>query len=191
MPPTQRIIQTLAKEFGPFTPRFGLARLLAATLPEMRFIRLRTRLYRFGGLAVGRGTVILGRQNLTGEGVLHNRLTIGADCVLNGETTYNLGAQVTIEDDVAIGMQCLFLTVNHRIGDAAHRAGCTVPAPIMVKKGAWLAARVVVLPGVTIGEGAVVAAGAVVSRDIPANVLAGGVPASVLRPIGQEGEPKT
>jgi maltose O-acetyltransferase len=182
-----RIIHTMAHEIGPFTPRFMFARLSAAFLPEMRFIRLRTRLYRLGGLSVGRGTVILGRQRFTGEGSPRERLIIGADCIVNGGTTYDLGARITIEDNVAIGMQCLFLTVDHRIGEAAFRAGRTAGAPIMVKKGAWLAARVVVLPGVTIGEGAVVAAGTVVNRDVPANVLAGGVPVRTLRPLGPDG----
>jgi len=103
--PVQRFIHTLASEFGPIAPRFWLARMLAATLPEMRFIRIRTRLYRLAGLSVGRGTVILGRQHFTGEGALAGRLAIGADCVLNGCTTYNLGERVTIEDNASIGMQ--------------------------------------------------------------------------------------
>lgn len=160
----------------------------AAALPVMRFSRLRTRLYRFGGLSIGHGTVILGKQYFTGEGIPADRLTIGSNCILNESITFNLGEHVTIEDNVGIGMQCLFLTVSHRIGDATYRTGRPEPAPVRVQKGAWLGARVVVLPGVTIGGGAVVGAGAVVTKNVPPNVLAGGVPARILRTLEPNGE---
>ena len=54
-------------------------------------------------------------------------------------------------------------------------------APVIIRRGAWIAVGAIVLPGVTIGENAVIAAGAVVTKDIPANAIAGGVPAKVIR----------
>ena len=152
----------------------------------MRFARLRTLLYRLGGVSIGPGTVILGRQHFTGQGRQAAKLTVGSDCVLNDSITYNLGGTVTIADHVAVGMQCLFLTVEHAIGNATHRAGDTAPAPVRVGRGAWLGARVTLLPGISVGDGAVVAAGSVVTRDVPSNVLAAGVPARTVRPLDDD-----
>ncbi len=61
-----------------------------------------------------------------------------------------------------------------------------LPAPIHIGKRVWIGSNATVLPGVTIGDGAVVAAGAVVTRDVPANTVVGGVPAKVIRHIYEE-----
>ena len=61
-----------------------------------------------------------------------------------------------------------------------------LPAPIHIGKRVWIGSNATVLPGVTIGDGAVVAAGAVVTRDVPANTVVGGVPAKVIRHIHEE-----
>ncbi len=177
----------LSQELGARDLRLGCAQALARMLPVMRFARLRTRLYRLGGLCIGRGTVILGRLRLTGEGRQSPLLRIGTACVINESITFNLGGRVDIGDHVAIGMQCLFVTVGHEMGDPRCRAGQTVTGSITVGSGAWLAARVVVLPGVTIGAGAVIAAGAVVACDVPPHTLAGGVPARVIRTLDTKG----
>ena len=73
----------------------------------------------------------------------------------------------------------MIATLNHNM-DPARRANL-LPAPVRIGDDAWLGANVTVLPGVTIGNGAVVAAGAVVSRDVEENTVVGGVPARVLR----------
>ena len=59
------------------------------------------------------------------------------------------------------------------------------PAPIVIGKRVWIGSSATVCPGVTIGDGAVVAAGAVVTRDVPCNTVAGGVPARKLKDVGQ------
>jgi len=63
------------------------------------------------------------------------------------------------------------------------RAGTPRTAPVRIGAGAWIGAQATILPGVTIGEGAVVGAGSVVTRDIPPNVTAAGVPARVIRSL--------
>jgi maltose O-acetyltransferase len=68
----------------------------------------------------------------------------------------------------------------------SRRAGDLKAEPVTIGDGAWIGARATILPGVTIGGGAVVAAGSVVTRDLPANVLAGGVPARVIRELTVE-----
>lgn len=75
-------------------------------------------------------------------------------------------------------------TLNHAM-DPADRA-TMIPAPIHIGKRMWIGANATVLPGVTIGDGAVVAAGAVVTKDVPENTVVGGVPARVMRKIGKE-----
>ena len=59
-------------------------------------------------------------------------------------------------------------------------------SPVIIKRNAWIAINVVILPGVTIGEGAIVASGAVVSKDVPPNTLVGGIPAKVIKEFKME-----
>ena len=74
-------------------------------------------------------------------------------------------------------------TLNHGFAPEERHDLC--PAPIRIGKNVWIGANAVVLPGVTVGDNAVIAAGAVVSRDVPANAVVGGVPARLLRMIGE------
>ena len=85
---------------------------------------------------------------------------------------------ITIEDDVQIGPRVNLTTENHPLDPTDRKA--LLLAPIVVKRNAWIGAGATILPGVTIGENAVVAAGAVVSRDVPPNTVVAGVPA---RPV--------
>lgn len=75
----------------------------------------------------------------------------------------------------------MLATLNH--GFAPENRGDLHPAPIVIEGRVWLGASVTVMPGVIIGENAIVAAGAVVTKDVPANPVVGGVPARVLRTI--------
>jgi acetyltransferase-like isoleucine patch superfamily enzyme len=155
----------------------------AALLPRHAAGRTRAVLYRLAGLRIGRGTLLLGRVDLSGDGSPRRCLRIGDNCVLNDGLTFNLGGEVCIGQGVGIGMGCLFITITHEVGDATYRAGRTIHGDIRIGDGAWLGARVTVLPGVTIGAGAIIGAGAVVTRDIPPHTLAAGVPAAVKRSL--------
>jgi acetyltransferase-like isoleucine patch superfamily enzyme len=84
---------------------------------------------------------------------------------------------------VAVGPGVYFITGTHRIGSHTQRAGPVIAAPIRVGDGVWIGARAILLPGVTVGAGAIVAAGAVVTRDVPADTLVAGVPAQVKRSL--------
>jgi maltose O-acetyltransferase len=92
-------------------------------------------------------------------------------------------ARVTIGDDVQIGPYVQLLTATHPLEPEPRRSKWESAEPIAIGNNAWLGGGVIVCPGVTIGENTVVAAGAVVTRDLPDNVLAAGVPARVLREL--------
>jgi maltose O-acetyltransferase len=93
--------------------------------------------------------------------------------------------QITLEKDVSVGMQVTFITSSHAMGPAGRRAGPPTSGPIRVGAGSWIGARSTILPGVTIGEGCVIAAGALVSKDCDAGGLYAGVPARLLRQLDE------
>lgn len=111
-------------------------------------------------------------------------ITIGKNVFINSACHFQDQGGVTIEDGCLIGPQVEFATINHG-QDPAHRSDNHF-APIHLKKGVWIGAHATILPGVTIGENSIVAAGAVVTKDVPANVIVAGVPARVMKPIVTE-----
>lgn len=111
-------------------------------------------------------------------------ITLGKNVFINSACHFQDQGGVTIEDGCLIGPQVEFATINHG-QDPAHRSDNHF-APIHLKKGVWIGAHATILPGVTIGENSIVAAGAVVTKDVPANVIVAGVPARVMKPIVTE-----
>jgi acetyltransferase-like isoleucine patch superfamily enzyme len=147
-------------------------RLLCAPLPVGMGNRTRARLLRSCGLQIGEATTLAGPIRITGGRRASAKLSIGRHCFIN------------IGDGVALGQHVLMTTNSHALGHPDRRAGALEARPIRVGDGAWIAARAVLLPGVTVGEGAVVTAGAVVTRSIPAHTMAGGVPARHIKHLG-------
>lgn len=88
---------------------------------------------------------------------------------------------ITIEDDVMIGPRVNLLSETHPVEPEQREA--LIGKPIHIKRHAWIGAGATILPGVTVGEHAVVAAGAVVSKDVPSRTVVGGVPAKVIKTI--------
>lgn len=89
-------------------------------------------------------------------------------------------------DDVMIGPNTLITTVNHPLSPRKRRQGIGQAKPVKIGHDVWIGGNVTILPGVTIGNNVVIAAGAVVTKDIPDNVLAGGIPAKVIREIDND-----
>lgn len=108
-------------------------------------------------------------------------ITIGKNVFINFDCTFLALGGITIEDDVLIGPKVSLITENHPL-NPEERKGLT-GKPILIKKNAWIGANATILPGVTIGENAVVAAGAVVSKDVPDNTIVGGVPAKFIKNV--------
>ena len=88
---------------------------------------------------------------------------------------------VTIEDDVVLSAGVQFLTAGHDPNDMS-----VVCRPIIVRKKAWIATSAIILSGVEIGEGACVAAGSVVTKDVPAYTMVAGIPAKVVKELKSE-----
>ena len=109
---------------------------------------------------------------------LGKRVFINAGCCFQDQGGIEIG------DDCLIGHQVVLATLNHDF-DPEKRANMT-PAPIRLGRRVWIGAHATVLAGVTIGDNAIIAAGAVVTKDVPENTLVGGVPARVLKKIGSQ-----
>lgn len=114
-------------------------------------------------------------------------ISIGARCFANFGLVALDVAPITIGDDVQIGPNVQLLTPTHPVEPGPRRDKWEAAKPITIGDNVWLGGGVIVLPGVTIGANTVVGSGAVVTRDLPADVVAVGNPARVVRTIS-EGE---
>ena len=106
---------------------------------------------------------------------------IGKNVFINFDCIFlDLGG-ITIDDGVLLAPRVSLLSESHPI--APDNRHSLVPKPIHIKKNAWIGANATILHGVTIGENSVVAAGSVVSKDVPDNVIVGGIPAKIIKEI--------
>ena len=110
-------------------------------------------------------------------------ITVGDYFYANHGLIVTDGARVTIGDSVFIAPNCVLTTAEHAIDPEMRRAGVEIAMPITIGNNVWIGAGTTVLAGVTIGDNTVIGAGSVVTKDIPANVVAVGVPCRVLREI--------
>jgi len=120
-----------------------------------------------------------------------SKISIGERVVIRPGThihgaSANLKTSIIIEDDVLLGSGIHIYVGNHAYENPdllIIEQGYSVSEPVVLKKGCWIGANVVLLPGVTIGEHTVVGSGAVVTKSLPDNVVAGGVPARIIKTI--------
>ncbi len=111
-------------------------------------------------------------------------IKLGKNIFINHACTFlDLGG-ITIEDDVQIGPKVNLITEDHPV-DPSKRKYLDLKS-ILIKRNAWIGAGATILPGVTIGENSIVAAGAVVNKDVLANTIVGGIPAKILRTINSD-----
>jgi acetyltransferase-like isoleucine patch superfamily enzyme len=134
---------------------------------------MRVRLYQLDGLTIGDNSHIYGRVELRNPSNIKigANTTVGHDVILDGRGGIVIHENVNLSSDVAIW------TLTH---DPQSPTFDTWAGPVTIERYAWLGFRSTVLPGVTIGEGAVVAAGAVVTKNVAPFAIVGGVPAVVL-----------
>ena len=113
-------------------------------------------------------------------------ITIGENFYSNHNLVILDCANVTIGDNVFIAPNCGIYTAGHPIDFKTRNIGLEYARPITIKNNVWIGANTAILPGVTIGEGCVIAAGSVVKNDIPPNVIAAGNPCAVVKKIAQK-----
>ena len=108
-------------------------------------------------------------------------ITIGKNVFINSDCKFQDQGGITIDDGALIGHGVVLATLNHDMDPAKRQQ--LHPAPIHIGKCVWIGANATVTGGVTIGDNSIVAAGAVVTKDVPANVVVGGVPAKFIKKI--------
>jgi acetyltransferase-like isoleucine patch superfamily enzyme len=114
-----------------------------------------------------------------------DEIRVGHNVFVNQNCTfYDLGG-LEIADDVMIGPNVSIITAGHPL-EPSQRRSATVGKPIVIERNVWIAAGATIIGGVTVGENSVVAAGSVLTRNVPRNTLVGGNPARVIRSIGDD-----
>jgi maltose O-acetyltransferase len=173
----ERISCVAREELRGVQPRYLAARLATSVLPAFVASRTRTWIWRMLGFKFGAESLLFGSLRLSGPGRIHERLHVGDGVWINDGCRIDLNGDVLLGDAVALGHEVLVLTSTHVVGRRSRRAGRLSVAPVVIEKGAWIGARAVILPGVHIGQGAIVASGAVVNKDVVADSIVAGSPA--------------
>ena len=151
----------------------------------MLFRSLRAPWLRLLGARIGRGTIVHDVRffNLYRRGLAS--LQVGEECFLGDECLLDLAEAVTLERQVTFAERVLVLT-HTNVGYADHPLQARFPAvaaPVVIEQGSFIGAAATLLPGIRVGARSFVAAGSVVTADVPAGTLVAGVPARVVRPI--------
>jgi maltose O-acetyltransferase len=154
-----------------------LCNLILTTLPPSRLFRFRNFLLQLSGIDIHSSARYCGRSWIYGRGKLH----IGAGTWFSPGVIVHthINADIYIGDCCDIGPAVEFITGGHCVGTSSRRAGLGTAKSIVINDGCWIGAGSRILGGVNVGSGVVVAAGSVVIKDVPANVLVAGVPAVV------------
>lgn len=157
-----------------------MAKLIFFVLPETRLFGFKARILQLAGARLGRNVRVCSSASILGGG----DLLIGDDTWIGHQVLICSSSRVAIGKAVDIGPRVYIGTGTHEIdSEGAHSAGAGINKDVVIADGVWLGVGSTVLPGVTIGEKSVIAAGAVVTEDVPPRVVAGGVPARVLRDL--------
>lgn len=136
--------------------------------------------FRAGAYAVGCSKISIG-----------NRVIIRPGVMLFGETVVDMECSILIEDDVMMGSGVHIYVNNHKFDDPnipLIDQGYYPDQQVILKKGCWIGANAIILPGVTIGENSVVGAGSIVTKSIPDGIVVAGSPARKIKEIFKKGE---
>jgi maltose O-acetyltransferase len=160
--------------------RHTLWRYLARSGPDsaLNNFTIRPKLLRWAGVEIGQGCEILpGFYTTTGK------LQLGNHVYINSECRFGCSGGITVGDYCQIGPRVSLETITHQLNPIQGAMRPSETKPILVGSHVWIGAGAILLPGVTVGDGAVIAAGAVVTKDVPPCTMVGGIPAQVLRTL--------
>ncbi|WP_303621287.1 acyltransferase [Terribacillus saccharophilus] len=110
-----------------------------------------------------------------------NNIKIGKGTFVNSGCYFDNSSSIVIGANCQIGMHVLFCSSSHEIGSTLKRGGKNLNKPVIIGDGCWIGARATILPGVTIGNGVIIAAGTVVTKDCEENWMYAGVPAKKIK----------
>lgn len=113
-------------------------------------------------------------------------ITVGKNVFINACCHFQDQGGITLGDNCLVGHNVVFATLNH--GFAPEERQSMLPAPIVVGRNVWIGSNSTILQGVTIGDNSIIAAGSVVTKDVPPNAIVAGVPARFIRSISPEEE---
>jgi maltose O-acetyltransferase len=160
--------------------------LLANSLPRSNFFdRQRAKLLRLGGMKVAASALVWPGITVRPIGCLRN-VEIGEDSFLNTNARFGAASRISLGRNVQVGPGVMFETMSHGLVFEPGSGRGNQASPIVVEHEVWIGAGAILTPGVTVGRGAVVASGAVVTKDVAPYTLVGGVPARVIRKIQPE-----
>ncbi len=150
-------------------------------LPPTRFFNFRRFCLRLASVDLGAGVCFCGRSWIYGKGNISigQNTWISPGVVIHTHTK----ADISIGESCDIGPGVEIITGSHQIGDSSRRAGIGIASPVKIGNGSWIGAKTLILGGVNVGEGVIIAAGSLVAKDTPNNVLVAGVPAHVKRSL--------
>jgi len=188
VPSLPRIAGRIVQDFRGIRVRLLIAQFLVGLLPRMTFGWLRPALYRLAGMRFGLRTRIYGKVEIEGVGAIVQHVTVGRECMFTTPLYLNASGEIRIGNNVVIGHHVVIITDSHEMDSPRQRCGERYARPVVIEDGVWIGARATILPGVTLGTGCVVAAGAMVTKDVPRDTLVGGVPARPIKVLNP-GEP--
>jgi acetyltransferase-like isoleucine patch superfamily enzyme len=165
--------------------KLRLANLVCGMLPDFGSGVLRTRMYRLIGMHIGGGSSIAGNIEFVG-GLpgFYQKIRIGSGANIANRVTISLDAEVRMGNNVSLGPYVKIYTGTHPIGPGSNRRGPEVLAkPVVIEDGSWIGLGAIILPGVTVGHGSIVAAGAMVDEDVPPDSYVAGNPAKVVQQL--------
>jgi len=176
-----KLLEYVRREAEWIHGRLAVAQALNRLIPYGSGWAVRSRLYRWAGFRnLSKDVYIGGVIDLHGNGNIYERLFVDDGTVINAPCFMDLNGPVRIGKGVGLGHHVVLITSNHEVGPPQKRMGRMTPEPIVIGDGAWIGALVTILAGVTIGPGAMVAAGSVVTRDVPAHAKVAGNQARVI-----------
>lgn len=162
------------------TVKFLVWMSLIRWLPRTRCFGLKRSLMRLAGLRVAPRVRIHSQARFEDPNVaIGDDTWIGMDTCIIATST----AEVRIGANCDIAPGCLLVVGTHEVGPSQRRAGKGKCLPICIEDGVWIGSRSVILGGVRVGAGAIIAAGAVVIKEVPSDTVVGGVPAKTIKEL--------